>query len=115
MIYCSPVADRGWKFRNRPCKNAHLVADSEKELLTFSKDIGLDPKWIQDDPIKYFDLVPAKRRAAIKAGSVPLTEEQYQMWLAQKIKVKDGAVKAAAKRLSRKKTVTKGKNNGKPT
>lgn len=53
----------------------HLLADSEKELLEFAAKIGLRAEWIQhkqDPALTHFDLVPARRRAAVRLGAEEL-------------------------------------------
>ena len=51
-----------------PCSRAcHMTADSLGEMHAFAASIGMRHEWSQKD---HYDLGPAKRRAAVRAGAV---------------------------------------------
>ncbi len=79
-VYVDPLMDHGWCWAGKPTKSCHLFADSLDELLAFALKIWLKREWLQgvdrQPPFPHFDLIPSKRRAAIKAGAVELTREE---------------------------------------
>lgn len=67
--------------RHRWC---HLVSDMGRgELLEFAHRIGLRDSWLQGDARKgyHFDLTPARREAAVKAGAVEVTSREIVLAL----------------------------------
>jgi hypothetical protein len=64
----------GEKHGHRWC---HLFADTLDELLAFADRIGLRRSWFQRDRSGgHFDLNPTRRRAAVRAGAIEVTDEQ---------------------------------------
>ncbi len=64
---CQPNAK--WKW-NRSC---HLFAESEAELMTFARQLGLRPEWLHDSKgFRHFDLTPAKRERAVRMGAIEM-------------------------------------------
>lgn len=63
-----PVARR---YGNRWC---HLVADSTRELFDMARKLRLSPNYIQrsSSGVVHFDLVPSKRKLAIKLGAIEI-------------------------------------------
>lgn len=64
MIYIDSLRIANWKYK-RAC---HLTADSDDELLTFAKKLGLKETWlhISRAGIKHFDLTEGMRDKALK-------------------------------------------------
>ena len=69
------------EFRNM--KMSHLIADTEEELLTFVKKIGVNPKWIQHRELGkgnvHFDISLSKRRLAIQYGAKQITLKELSI------------------------------------
>ena len=51
----------------------HLMADSENELETFARKLGLDPIWRHRD---HYDLSAGKRYQAVLLGAVEITARE---------------------------------------
>lgn len=62
----------------------HLLADTEAELHAMADRIGLRRSWYQPRPkasIPHYDLTPAKRKLAVRAGAVEMeTLEITKRW-----------------------------------
>lgn len=71
------VDDMFAEFRNM--KMCHMIADTTEELLAMVDRIGVQRKWIQHPETyrEHFDIASGKREAAIQAGAVQITWEQY--------------------------------------
>jgi len=52
---------------------AHLMADTETELIRFGKRIGCKPKWLMHSRtgVPHFDVTIRMRDKALKAGAIP--------------------------------------------
>lgn len=63
------------QIQGRPAKWSHMFADSTKELLTFARDLGLRPEWLQHAGThrEHFDVTTTKRSEAIRLGAVQIT------------------------------------------
>jgi len=61
----------GWQW-TQAC---HMFADTTAELHAFAKRIGLKRAWFQNSRHPHYDLTATKRRRALAAGAVELTEE----------------------------------------
>lgn len=75
--YVDWLLNHGWVIRGRPTASCHLFADSEQELETMARQLGLKPSWKQGGSLVHYDLVPAKRARAIELGAVELTRESF--------------------------------------
>ena len=62
---------------------AHMIADTQQELMDMAIQIGLKPEWIQKEGCadEHFDVSVSRRRRAIHKGAVPITRRE----LARKI------------------------------
>lgn len=58
---------------------SHLFADSTEELLEMVKNIGVNPKWIQNKGTlgEHFDICLSKRAKAIKLGVQSVNMRDY--------------------------------------
>lgn len=57
----------------------HLWADSLEELHAMAESIGMKREWFQDrEGFPHYDLVPARRGAAVKRGAI---EVDLKEWL----------------------------------
>lgn len=56
----------------------HMIADSNQELITMVKAIGVQPKWIQypGTTKEHFDICASKRKKAVALGAVELTTKE---------------------------------------
>jgi len=56
----------------------HLFADTVEELHELAQHIGLRREWFQDrKDFPHYDIVPNKRRQAIKLGAVQTTTREW--------------------------------------
>jgi hypothetical protein len=58
---------------------SHMWADSEAELLAFARRVDMPLRWLQHEGTRrvHFDVTPARRQKAIRAGAVQL---EYREW-----------------------------------
>lgn len=79
-VYVDPLMNHGWVLRGKAVQSCHMFADSMKELMAFAIGIWLRPSWLQgqdrEPPFPHFDLVPAIRKRAVKAGAIELSREE---------------------------------------
>lgn len=56
----------------------HMVADTTEELRAMAATIGVAQKWIQHPGTyrEHFDICLSKRRAAVQAGAVEITQRR---------------------------------------
>ena len=54
----------------------HLIADRRSELFTLTELLGIQGKWVQQalTPEEHFDICLSKRRAAVAAGAIEITQ-----------------------------------------
>ena len=52
----------------------HMIADTVEELHAMADKIGLRREWFQKD---HYDLVPTKRKAAMKLGAVAVDRRTF--------------------------------------
>ena len=59
-------------------KMCHMIADSTEELIAFAESIGVGRHWIQAAGTYrvHFDICMSKRKAAVDAGAVEITQRQ---------------------------------------
>jgi hypothetical protein len=57
---------------------SHMIADSEDELHAFAAKIGVLRRWAQfpGTPRSHYDIIPAKRAAALRLGAIEITSRQ---------------------------------------
>lgn len=57
-------------------KMCHMIADTREELFAMADRIGVDRKWVQDAGTyrEHFDIALGKRRLAVAAGAVEVTQ-----------------------------------------
>ncbi len=57
----------------------HMIADTEDELHEMATAIGLKRAWFQDKSgkIPHYDLVPSKRKLALKRGAIEIGSRQF--------------------------------------
>ena len=61
-------------------QSCHLSADTLDELHAFAARIGMKRSWFQDHPIMpHYDLTPARREAALRAGAVFVSARQQAL------------------------------------
>jgi hypothetical protein len=77
-MYVDDIQEYDTDFTRRVRKKrwSHLATDgTEAELVAFAVRIGCAASWIQHQgrPTVHFDLTPAMRARAIKAGAIPLS------------------------------------------
>lgn len=73
-----PSEPRGYVGRKRArARWGHMIADTAAELHTIARNIGLRSEWFQPGHGGHYDLVPSKRRLAIKRGAVALTRRAF--------------------------------------
>lgn len=58
-----------WRYRT----SCHLMADTDAELEAFAKQLGLRQSWRHYD---HYDLTQNKRRQAVEAGAMPITQRE---------------------------------------
>lgn len=67
-------------------KMCHMIADSHQELIIAAKQIGVSPKWIQDEGTwkEHFDICKSKRILAIENGARAISFIQLGTLLAKR-------------------------------
>jgi hypothetical protein len=82
-VYVDSLMDWGWKYG----KSCHLMADTEKELHDFARQIGLKRNWFQTKSSPHYDLTERRRKMAIALGAVEVSRQQaVEIWKRQKIR-----------------------------
>lgn len=79
MICVDPLVDNGWIVRGKRVPNCHMISDNadRRELMEFAQRLGLKEHWFQNHPLlPHFDLTPAMRAKAIKAGAREITRSE---------------------------------------
>jgi len=59
----------------------HMIADSSQELLAMADTIGVARKWVQKPgtPNEHFDICLSKRRLAVKAGAMEISQRELAL------------------------------------
>lgn len=71
----------------RRCGNkwCHMFADTNEELESMARRVGMKPQWIQNVGMgrhrEHYDLVPSRRAAAVKAGAIEIDKQGYKEFL----------------------------------
>lgn len=55
----------------------HLLADSLPELHAFARQLEMQRSWFQDGKYPHYDLVPARRLAALRAGATAVRRRDW--------------------------------------
>lgn len=65
----------------------HMYADTPDELRAMIARIGVDPKWIENPgtPREHIDIAQSKRRLAVAAGAVEITQRQMAVFRRAKV------------------------------
>lgn len=66
---------RDWSWCLGP--SCHLIADTEEELHTFAKLLGLRREWFQDRSTPHYDLTTRRRKRALELGAVELEDRPF--------------------------------------
>ncbi len=72
-VYVDALVERGWRLG----PNCHLIADTDEELHALAARIGLKRSWFQDKSFPHYDLTSSRRKAAIRAGALPLDWREF--------------------------------------
>lgn len=71
------IKNKHWPY-DRAC---HMIADSERELHIFARNISLKRCWFQTNTIPHYDLTPNKRAQAIRLGALEITDKRLVMMI----------------------------------
>jgi hypothetical protein len=76
-IYVDPLfaclKNKNWKYD----KSCHLIGDTEKELHSFAKKLGLKREWFHTHPkLNHYDLYKNTRAKAVKMGAIEITRRE---------------------------------------
>ena len=82
MVYVDQLIDYGWKLG----PSCHLLADTEDELHSFAKRLGLKRQWVQRSRrgIIHYDLNCGKRSLALDLGAVEPSRDKLLELLKRK-------------------------------
>jgi len=70
-VYVDPIFRHGGSIGFRWEESCHMYADTDAELHSMAAAIGMKRAWFQPrGGLPHYDLVPARRRAAVKLGAV---------------------------------------------
>ena len=47
-VYVDNLLNWGWKLRGREVRSCHMMADTDSELHTMARKIGMHTKWAQN-------------------------------------------------------------------
>ena len=72
-------------------KMAHMVADTEDELLDMAGRIGLARRWLQHGGTAtvHFDVCLSKRAEAINQGAKPITSRELGVMIIERMKAQN--------------------------
>jgi hypothetical protein len=83
----SPTAPRC--FRNK--QSCHMYADTLPELHRMADAIGMKREWFQNHRVfPHYDLVAARREAAIRLGAIEHTRAQMALFVRPRPEVRNG-------------------------
>jgi glycine/D-amino acid oxidase-like deaminating enzyme len=82
-VYVDPVMEHGGSKTFKWTRSCHMYADSPEELHAMALRIGMRRAWFQPDEgrLPHYDLVPARRKAAVEAGALEHTREQMVQFM----------------------------------
>lgn len=76
-VYVDPLFEHGGSRTFRWTRSCHMYADTLEELHVMAAAIGMKRAWFQNKPrLPHYDLVPARRAAAVKLGAIEHTRQQ---------------------------------------
>lgn len=76
-VYVDPLFDHGGSATFPWKRSCHMYADTLDELHAMARAIGMKRAWFQNkERLPRYDLVPARRAAAVSAGAVEHTREE---------------------------------------
>lgn len=76
-VYVDPIFKHGGSAGFRWEESCHMYADTLDELHAMADAIGMRRAWFQPrGTLPHYDLVPARRRAALKLGAIEHTRRQ---------------------------------------
>ena len=88
-VYVDPILHHGGSPSFHYTHSCHMYADSLDELHATARLIGLRRDWFQPkDKLPHYDLVPTKRKAAVRAGAIEHTREQMVQFMRDRAGVK---------------------------
>jgi hypothetical protein len=64
----------------------HLIADTDEELHSFAKQIGMKHVWFQDAPpasFPHYDLTARRRTVAVRLGATELARREFSAKMKQ--------------------------------
>ena len=94
LRYSPPIVVRARKYGDYWC---HLLADTEEELHAFAGKIDVRRSWFQGYATPHYDLTPARRDRAVKAGAIQIdSRETVRMIRKLRAAAVDGAAKPGA-------------------
>lgn len=81
-VYVDPVMEHGGSKTFRWTRSCHMYADTLEELHAMARSIGMRRSWFQDkETLPHYDLVPARRKAAVQLGAIEHTREQMVQFM----------------------------------
>jgi hypothetical protein len=86
MVYVDPPSPRFVSRDRAGVTVSWLVADTDEELHTFALGLGLVKKWCLTDRFTRYDVSVTRRTAAVAAGAVELTAEEFSAWVSKRRK-----------------------------
>lgn len=72
------IKNKNWRY-NESC---HLVGDTEEELHSFAKKLGLKRQWFQQrHKLSHYDLNKSKRAKAVEMGAIEVSRKKIVIML----------------------------------
>lgn len=91
-VYVDDMGLRGPMGRFGRMRMSHLVADSEGELVSMGRRLGLKDSYLQNRGSSpgyvHYDVCLSKRREAISLGAIPVTMKALVIW--RRVRASDG-------------------------
>lgn len=84
-VYVDPLVQWGNEsspkcFQTQP--SCHMYADTLEELHLMAWNIGMKRSWFQgDERLKHYDLVPSRRKMAVKQGAIEHTFKEMVQFM----------------------------------
>lgn len=81
-VYVDLVTEHGGSKSFRWTHSCHMYADTLEELHAMALSIGMRRSWFQDkEKLRHYDLVPARRKAAVALGAIEHAREQMVQFM----------------------------------